>query len=142
MIDSFQGEYRFLSNFWPSKMFLRNEVWLTVEHYYQAMKATNEKDRALIRNAGTPGKAKRLSRTIALRKDWDDIKDKVMAEALNGKFKIKDLAAKLDATKPHLLVEGNMWHDNYWGSCGCVKCVNKEKLNKLGNMLMYIRSKL
>lgn len=37
------------------------------------------------------------------------------------------------------IVEGNYWHDNYWGNCTCDKCKNIEGQNKLGKILMKIR---
>lgn len=69
-ISRFEGPYEFLSNFYPSKIIdcVGNE-WPTVEHYFQAMKADNEKDRDKIRNAPDPATAKKLGRSVQLRAD-------------------------------------------------------------------------
>jgi len=34
------------------------------------------------------------------------------------------------------------WHDNYWGNCYCFKCKDIKGVNKLGEPLMDIRSRL
>lgn len=47
----------------------------------------------------------------------------------------------LDQTKGEQIIEGNIWHDNFWGNCSCNKrpeCV-KEGKNHLGMLLMKIR---
>ena len=63
-----------------------------------------------------------------------------MWEGLNYKFKQNnDLAELLLKTKYLKLVEGNKWHDNYWGQCYCYKCSNIKGYNILGIMLMKIR---
>ena len=40
------------------------------------------------------------------------------------------------------LIEGNHWHDNFWGICTCDKCWDKRQENQLGKLLMKIRNKL
>lgn len=39
MIKEFQGEYRWLSNFWPARVVLDGVEYPTVENAYQASKA-------------------------------------------------------------------------------------------------------
>ena len=86
MINCFDEEYAFLSNFFDSPI-SDGELWYpTVEHYFQAMKTTDFELRKEIADAPTPGKAKRLGRRVELREDWEDIKDDVMYEALQKKF--------------------------------------------------------
>lgn len=41
-IKGFFGEYRFLSNFWPAKVFLDGEEYPSVENAYQAAKYKKE----------------------------------------------------------------------------------------------------
>lgn len=41
MIDSFRGQYRFLSNFFPALCNYEGIVYPTVEHGYQAAKTLN-----------------------------------------------------------------------------------------------------
>ena len=65
-----------------------------------------------------------------------------MKAGLQEKFKNPVLAKKLIDTGDTELIEGNYWHDNFWGKCSCEKCKNKPKANTLGILLMDIRSKL
>lgn len=134
MIDSFEGKYRFLSNFSPSEVYFEGMRYPTVEHAYQAAKSTNPIVRLSIQQARTPAEAKKLGQQITLRPDWEDIKYEVMKELLFKKFTIEHLQLALIATEPHELVEGNWWGDTYWGVC---KGVGE---NNLGKLLMLTRS--
>jgi hypothetical protein len=49
------------------------------------------------------------------------------------------LGDRLLSTGDSLLIEGNYWHDNYWGRCTCSKCQSEIGLNQLGEVLMYVR---
>ena len=53
-----------------------------------------------------------------------------------------DLREKLFKTGDLLLVEGNYWHDNYWGDCFCDKCKGRKGENFLGRILMNVRTML
>jgi len=77
-IDSFQDEYRFLSNFWPSPVDYMGDYYPTVEHAFQAMKTMKAEERTEILKAKTPGEAKRLGRKVTLREDWEERKMGVM----------------------------------------------------------------
>jgi hypothetical protein len=87
------------------------------------------------------GDAKGLGNTVPLRDDWDRIKDSVMWDLLKVKFHTPELRSKLMLTKPHELVEGNDWHDLYWGKCSCA-VHHLEGQNKLGIFLMQVRDQL
>jgi ribA/ribD-fused uncharacterized protein len=142
MISQFTGNYRFLSNFHPSPIMDESVAsWLfpTVEHYYQASKAVDMDDRAMIADADTPGQAKSLGRTVRLRPDWEAVKLLVMRRALYLKF-IQDtpLAAGLLSTDSQVLVEGNHWGDKFWG----VDIKNGQGANWLGFLLMCRRAEL
>jgi len=86
-------------------------VYKSVEHYFQAAKAVNEKSAQKIINAKTPSIAKSLGRTIVKRKDWEDIKIDVMRFALKLKFQDKVLRELLLETGDAILEEGNTWND-------------------------------
>lgn len=133
MIGEFQGQYRWLSNFWP----LRGG-W-TLEHWFQRGKATCQEDVDYIMAAPRPGIAKRRGREIECRRDWDEVKDDLMLRLVRRKFMDPELAGKLLATGDQELVEGNSWHDNYWGVCHC-GCGKGE--NRLGKILMRVRDEL
>jgi len=144
VISSFSGEHAFLSNFYFSPFTdTRGLRFDTVEHYFQAQKAVKFVDHEVIRTSGAPSEAKYLGRKIRLREDWEQIKDAVMMYALMMKFNSDPkLASCLVETGSALLLEGNGWHDNYWGDCWCEKCENNRGLNKLGEYLMFIRKDL
>ena len=63
----------FLTKYSP--ITIEGKRYLTVENYFQAMKAANPGDAEEIRLAPTPGKSKRLGRHCVIRKDWEDIKE-------------------------------------------------------------------
>jgi len=135
IIRKFSGYYKFLSNFYPC---FENEK--TVEHFYQAAKATNHEDERKILEAKTPAQAKRLGKEIKIRKNWEYDKLKVMTALVKKKFENQELKQKLLQTGDATLVEGNIWHDNYWGDCYCSKCKDIKGLNKLGKIIMKIRT--
>jgi ribA/ribD-fused uncharacterized protein len=136
MINSFSDEYEFLSNFYAHPIQEGKLTFPTNEHYFQAMKTLDLEERINIARAATPGKAKRLGRSVKLRSDWEEIKLSVMETALRKKFADPVLAAKLKATGEEELVEGNWWNDRFWGVC------NGVGENNLGKLLMKIRGEL
>ena len=139
-IDKFDGEFAFLSNFYPSAISDGYTTFPTVEHYFQACKCEYMDDYDAIAAAPTPGQAKRLGRQAVLRDDWEQNKLNVMETALRKKFAIPKLREQLLATGDAYLVEGNFWHDNAWGDCGCEKCKHTHGQNNLGKLLMKIRT--
>lgn len=141
MINKFNNEYRWLSNFWLSPIVIDDIQYASTEHYYQAMKTFDKSDRELIRNASVV-ECKQLGRKVKIRDDWDKSKDTIMLLASFQKFdNHPGLKQKLIDTEPHELIEGNWWHDNYWGDCYCEKCVDIKGENKLGKILMFVRRK-
>ena len=142
MIDSFSGEYRFLSNFHYAPFEWKGCTWPTVEHAFQASKTKDPEKREAIRQAATPGQAKRLGRAVELREDWEQVKDSRMGRLVLLKFRQHpDLAKQLLATCEQNLVEGNHWHDLYWGKCYCGVHAGFGK-NRLGMTLMQTRAEL
>lgn len=142
MIDKFEGEYAFLSNFAHSSISDGNIIFPTVEHYFQAAKTLNMTDYEAIAAAGSPGQAKRLGRNVELREDWEEIKEQVMLDALRKKFEKPAFRAMLLSTGDEELIEGTTWHDNTWGNCTCERCKNIEGQNKLGKLLMQVREEI
>jgi ribA/ribD-fused uncharacterized protein len=154
MIDKFEGRFRFLSNFYPSKITLQGITYPTNEHYYVAMKINKPQ---FVKGIGTmevnacrehiakieaPGAIKRFGRGLELRSDWDDVRLGVMEYGIRQKFTTHDdLREMLLATGDQKLIEGNYWHDNFFGSCTCDKCDNKG-LNHLGKILMKVRDEI
>lgn len=136
-IKEFQGKYRFLSNFWPAKVFLDGFQYPTVEHAYQAAKTFDLKKREEIRNADKPGLAKRLGKKVSIRKDWEKIKISIMYNLVKQKFFNNSiLKESLLSTGDEELIEGNTWNDTFWGIC------NGVGQNNLGKILMKIRNEI
>ena len=140
MIDKFENEYAFLSNFYDSPITIEDITYPTVEHYFQAMKTMDIDARREIAAAATPGQAKRMGRSVNLRPDWEAVKFDIMRAGLVAKFSIPELREKLLATGEERLVEGNWWHDNIWGDCSCADCVDKPGRNLLGMLLENVRA--
>lgn len=138
-INDFHGKNFFLSNFYESPLWYNGKLWPTVEHAFQAAKVDAETAEK-IHKAKTPGEAKRLGRQGKMRPDWDDVRVKVMDECLMRKFlSNEELLQKLLDTGDEELIEGNTWHDQFWGDCNCPKCANKPGQNMLGQCLMILR---
>lgn len=136
MIDSFRGEYRFLSNFWFVDVEFEGITYPSTEHAYVAAKTLDEDKRRAISKVRTPGEVKRLGRSLALRPDWEDVKIDIMRELVTKKFKNSKLRSLLLATKDQQLIEGNTWGDTFWGVC------RGKGSNHLGKILMQVREDL
>ena len=111
----------------------------TVEHWFQACKATNRQDFDYVLAATSPAGAKAAGRRIALRSDWEQIKYHVMLCVLRGKFAVEPYRSALLLTHPHSLAE-NSPHDFTWG------CRDRDGgysgQNLLGRTLMEVRAEL
>lgn len=146
-IDGFEGRYVFLSNFYPSPVEYtsldgQKHIAPSVEHAFQASKATELKHELAILSSPTMAGAKRRGRQIKIRSDWEQVKVQTMYEFVLKKFSVPELKEKLLATGDAELVEGNHWHDNYWGDCYCDGCRGVPGKNKLGEILMQVRHEL
>lgn len=138
VIDRFEGEDDYLSNFYISPCTYEGITYSSSECAFQAAKSTDPEVRATFIDM-KPGKAKRKGKEIALRTDviWDEVRDSIMLEVVRNKFKEnKDIARKLRQTGHSKLVEGNNWGDTYWGQ------VDGVGENKLGEILMQIREEI
>ena len=79
------GEF---SNFAIYPIKIKGKLWQTSEHYFQAQKFAGTEHENKIRKASSPMKAAQLGRTrkVQIRKNWDNMKDNIMFEALKAKF--------------------------------------------------------
>ena len=136
-IEGFHGDFRFLSNFFPSAIEFGRILYPTVEHAYQAAKSDSRAERQAIAALPSAGGAKRAGSKLTLREGWNEAKVGVMTELLRLKFmshlELRDL---LLATGAALLVEANTWGDTFWGVCGGVG------ENHLGRLLMQVRTEV
>lgn len=115
--SKFDGDYFFLSNFYPCEINLCDKIYPSVEHAFQAAKTNDEQEREKIRLAETPGKAKRLGRKVRLIDCWNEIRLSTMECLINQKFDNEILKQKLIDTGDATLIEGNDWNDTFWGMC-------------------------
>lgn len=131
--------YGCFSNFSPHRIFLKDKIWKTSEHYFQAQKFAGTEHEEKVRLAPTPKEAANLgrSRQRPLRRDWETVKDDIMREALRAKFtQHKDLKKILLETGDALIVEHTK-NDRYWGDGG-----DGTGKNMLGKLLMELREEL
>lgn len=143
VIDSFYGEYRFLSNFYEATVFYEDIEYPTSEHCFQAAKIHYPSCQATfdaridVIMLETPGQAKRWGKKVPLRPDWQEVKYSIMYDIVLAKFRQHpSLAKKLIETGDAELIEGNTWGDKIWGVCDGVGT------NWLGKILMEVRGKL
>ncbi len=151
VVKKFDGEYFFLSNFYPATFMWRNREYPTVEHAFQGAKNMAMKEALLpemtaylekVIAAPTPAKAKYLGRSVDLDiPEWDKRKVQWMSEIIHAKFAAntsdEDLIGQLTQTGAMLLVEGNDWGDDFWGRC--LKNGKMTGINALGSLLMNER---
>lgn len=136
IIDSFEGEYEFLSNFYLANVEYEGLTYTSSESAYQASKFTEGQENFI---GLAPMESKKLARKNKelIRKDWNGVKFFTMLNIVREKFKQNEyLASKLLATGNAKLIEGNYWNDTYWGVC------EGQGSNKLGAILMKVRQEL
>ena len=139
-IYEFNGDFRFLSNFYPCEIIYKGKIYKTSEHLFQSLKTKDKEEMEFIRLSSSPGIAKKNGRKIKLRDDWGKIKNEIMKLVVMKKFSQNPtLLNKLNGTKGIYLTEGNYWHDNYWGDCRCNKCQWFDGENHLGKIIMDLR---
>lgn len=139
VIREFRGEYEFLSNFFDCLVDYNGNKFDNSEAAFQSAKSTNKQDVVDFVCGGkysAPSKAKSAGKKVALREDWEQVKDGIMLDVLRCKFDDPELGCMLMSTDGATLVEGNTWGDTYWGVC---KGVGK---NMLGTLLMQVRDEL
>jgi hypothetical protein len=113
--------------------------WPSLEHYYQAMKFSDEDYRETIRRAAHPADATKLgkSKRHGRRKDWDRVKETFMTRGAYIKCRTHpEIAGVLLATGELPIVETSQY-DYFWG-CGR----DLRGHNRYGKVLMAVRDKL
>jgi len=124
-----EGNYFFLSNFYPCDIEYNGYHYGSVEAAFQAQKCPGREQEFVNLN---PSQAKRLGRRVRLRSDWEHVKIRIMWELLCYKFSDRNLMGLLlQVNGP--IVEDNTWGDRFWGKC------KGEGKNYLGLMLEKIR---
>ena len=144
-IIRFNGQFTFLSNFATAPLKVNGMAFATVEHAYQAFKATNEDDRLLVQGQQTAGGAQRSGRAIKMNDTFLERRIEIMTKLLKAKFSLTahpTYANRLLETGTAYLVEGNNWHDTCWGDSSCRECKDIIGENNLGLLLMKRRTQL
>jgi len=135
-INSFRGEYFFLSNMYKTPVTYNGLTYQNSEAAFQAQKTLDENIHKTFTTM-TGIKAKEKGRQLKIREDWDKVKVEIMREILYIKFTENIvLKEKLLSTEDLILIEGNTWNDTFWGVC------NGIGENMLGILLMETRNKL
>lgn len=146
----------FLSNFFSQQITVTlvfpdgsrvTETYPSVEHAYQAAKTLSVTERQEFQKPELAAfMAKKMGQFVTLRKDWVSSRVSVMNQLLHAKFQEPFLRENLLATAPKMLIEGNHWHDNFWGVCFCPRdakgCQGAKGVNNLGKLLMNLRESL
>lgn len=134
VIDKFEDEFFFLSNYFPCKVEFEGNTFLSSEAAYQSQKCPSRVKEFLNLEADA---AKKLGKTVEIREDWEQKKINIMRRILVCKFiENSNLGDKLIATAPAKLIEGNWWNDTFWGVCNGVGS------NNLGISLELVRTAL
>lgn len=136
-VEGFRGDFRFLSNFFPSPIEYERMRFATVEHAYQAAKVIDSKEKERIAALATPGQAKKAGNRISLRRDWESLRLRIMEELVLLKFQSSvELSERLLATGNCFLEETNTWGDRFWGVS------DGKGENHLGQILMRVRDRI
>lgn len=164
-ILKFRQEFGYLSNF----NVLKNKIhyfgydYISVEAGYMAQKcddvAWKQYCSTISSHSNAQSEMKKAAYKVDLVKDFRDKQLKIMLDLLRLKFRNNpELANKLVATYPRMIMEGNVWNDRYWGATipkqNLSDNVELEKLyekfpqyfyvgqNYLGRLLMKVRDEL
>lgn len=133
-VKKFEDEFEFLNMFYNCKITIGKLTYLNAYAAYIASKCKNENDkRAFTRLSGI--KAKKKSKSISIRDDWELVKVDVMKEIQKAKFdqnpELKDKLLNIDGTIENLVMNS----DTFW----CKNMIHNKGKNMLGNILMEIR---
>ena len=124
-ILKFRQEFCYLSNFYV----LKNKIhylcydYISVEAGYMAQKCDDVAWKQYCStispswNSNAQSEMKKAAYKVKLAKDFSDKRLKIMLDLLRLKFRNNpELANKLVATYPRMIMEGNTWNDRYWGA--------------------------
>ena len=148
---SFRGERFFLSNMFSCNLSLGNFsqglfyhsvspdpnfVYTSSEQAFQCTRTMNQQDLELIASSPNAFEAKKRSKGVHPRPDWNQVKVPIMVYVVYFKFsQNEELTRLLLNTMGEELIEGNNWKDSFWG----VDLTTGKGQNHLGRILMLIR---
>ncbi len=135
----YEHEYYTFSNFSSFAMEWNGKLWMTSEHVYHGEKFTDEQLKEQMRIARSADAVLRLSHQHrdAYRKDWEEVKLKIMKSILHAKVAQHPYVKKklLDSGERPLIEDS--WRDDFWGWGP-----NKDGHNHLGKLWMEVRSEI
>lgn len=128
-----------LANFYLRPILLDGKEWPSVEHYFQAQKASDEECKESIRLAATPEEAKTLGRSIKFKQgsDWEEVKVDVMEVATRAKYRQHQDLKKLLLGTGEKTIREHTATDRFWADGG-----DGTGKNKMGRILMKVREEL
>jgi ribA/ribD-fused uncharacterized protein len=142
VIESFSGDYAFLSNFYRTEVEYQGDIYQSAQAAFQASKVLSPEIRSEFTSLSA-AEATLKGDKIAPSIEWEQNKQVIMYKILKNKFsKNKELRSLLMKTNISPIIHKNNWHENYWGECTCEECVEKEKHNYLGKILVKVREDL
>ena len=135
----YEQEFYVFSNFSSFKLEWKGYVWMTSEHAYHSEKFDDPMIIKQLKETCSAHDAMKLAYTNKekYRKDWDEVKLKIMKKILQAKV------AQHPYVKKKLLESGdkelieNSWRDPYWGWGP-----SKDGENYLGKLWMEVRDEL
>ena len=126
-----------MSNFHKAPVYYEGILYPSTENAYQAAKlGLGDLEGWKQFENISASQSKKLGKKLKIREDWESVKLGIMEEILAIKFSKPILKQLLLGTGDAELIEGNWWHDTYWGVC---EGVGK---NHLGILLMNLRNKI
>ena len=130
-------KYGCFSNFFSCPVEYKGILYPNSECAWQSLKTLDTETRkrfAIYTAAG----AKKMGRRVDLRSDWENVKYDLMVEVCYAKFSQNNILKEilLSTDNEEIIENTTSWHDNIWGNCECVKCMNKQGQNLLGKALM------
>jgi len=148
IIEDFRGKYFFLCNFYERSIVMHGITFPSTEHAYMWSKTLIQSEKDAILACKTPAQARLQGGPgmTTLRPGWEEeLKFPTMRDVVGCKFdQHPDLARRLLDTGESMIIEGNWWHDNYWGDCRCGKNSKCEPTgrNHLGQIHEFHRERL
>ena len=139
----------YLSNFYKCQIVYQGEVFKSVEHGYQGLKAKICHAPGIytrIKDVDSPSLAKSYAQDIFVTDEWERVKISIMKDLLFCKFRQNhDLYFKLLNTRPRALLECTL--DDFWGTgcrLGSFTAVDGTWTgqNMLGKLLVEVRDQL
>jgi predicted NAD-dependent protein-ADP-ribosyltransferase YbiA (DUF1768 family) len=141
LIDDFRGPAYFLSNFYRHPVRIGDDVYLTAEHAYQALKSDDPRERAWVLESETPLIAKRRGRKVRVVSYWADIRILVMEQVLEATSAIVNLLTNSSLLTRTSLSKATRGMTSSGAECHCGRCPGDGE-NMLGVALMELRDTL